>query len=92
MTDIRKNEQAHRYELTVDGEVVGFSDYRQDVDNVVELPHTVVDPAHGGKGYAGELTRFALDDIRALGARVVPSCSYVARYIEKHDEYRDLLA
>lgn len=92
MSEIRNNEDANRYELLVDDEVVGYLDYRRNVDNVIDMPHTVVDPAHGGKGYAAQLTKHALDDAREMGASVVPSCSYVAAYIEKNEEYRDLLA
>jgi uncharacterized protein len=91
MSDIRNNEAAGRYELLVDGEVIGFLDYRRRADDVIEMPHTVVDPEHGGKGYAADLTQRALDDARELGASVLPSCSYVARYIEKHPEYQHLL-
>ena len=90
MTEIRKNEERSRYELLVEGEVVGYLSYVAGED-AIDLPHTVVDPAHGGKGYAGELVRHGLDDIRGQGKKVIPTCSYVAGYIQKHPEYEDLL-
>ena len=34
----------------------------------------------------------ALDDARSRGLMVVPSCDYVASYIDKHPAYADLLA
>jgi predicted GNAT family acetyltransferase len=80
-----------RYEAVVDGEVVAFADYEARED-VVVLPHTVTKPALRGRGFAGHVVRFALDDIRASGRRVVPSCWYVARFIDEHPEYADLLA
>ena len=37
------------------------------------------------------LVRTALDSARAAGRRVVPQCSYVARFIAKHPEYQLLV-
>ena len=81
----------HRYELRSGDEVVGFLVYRLG-DGVITLVHTEVDPAHSGQGHAATLARGALDDARSRGLAVVPSCPYVASYIEKHPEYADLVA
>ena len=80
----------HRYELRSGDEVVGFIAYRLG-DGVITLVHTEVDPAHSGQGHAATLARGALDDARSRGLRVVPSCPYVASYVEKHAEYADLV-
>jgi len=82
---------ARRYELRSGEEVVGFVDYRLAGD-VITLVHTEVDPAHSGRGHAATLARGALDDARSRGLAVVPSCPYVASYIDKHPEYADLVA
>ena len=79
-----------RYELTSGEEVIGFIDYRLHGD-VITMVHTEVDEAHSGQGHAGTLARSALDDARSRGLTVVPSCPYVASYIEKHPEYADLV-
>ena len=34
--------------------------------------------------------RFALDDVREQGKRIVPICPFVHSYIEKHPEYQDI--
>ena len=80
----------HRYELRSGDEVVGLLAYRLG-DGVITLVHTEVDPAHSGQGHAATLARGALDDARSRGLRVVPSCSYVASYVDKHAEYADLV-
>jgi len=36
--------------------------------------------------------RGALEQARASGHRIVPSCSFVAAWVERHAEARDLLA
>jgi predicted GNAT family acetyltransferase len=87
-----------RYELhaatdaqSADGELVGLIDYHLG-GNVITLIHTEVLPAFNGQGHASTLARSALDDARARGLSVVPSCPYVAAYIGKHPEYADLVA
>jgi predicted GNAT family acetyltransferase len=90
-TDVRDNPDEHRYELIVDGKLVGIADYHRR-GGVVVLPHTVIDPAHRGQGYAAVLVRGALDDCRRRGERVDPRCWYVAGFLDDHAEYRDLRA
>ncbi|MEO9220478.1 MAG: GNAT family N-acetyltransferase, partial [Mycobacteriaceae bacterium] len=80
-----------RFELRVDGELVGFADYQLQGDRMV-LPHTEIDPASGGRGLGGVLVRAALDDVRAQGLKAVPACSFVDHYITRNPEYADLRA
>lgn len=87
---IEKDSAAGRFQLVVDGVVAGFADYR-DADGVREFPHTVVSPEYGGRGLAGRLTAAALDSTRSDGLTVLPSCSYVAAFIDSHPEYSDLV-
>jgi predicted GNAT family acetyltransferase len=51
-----------------------------------------VDPAHGGKGFGQQLVAFALADARETGAKVTPTCPFIAKYIERHPDVQDLLA
>lgn len=80
----------HRYELRSADELIGIVAYHLDGD-AITLVHTEVDPAHEGQGHAATLAGGALDDARSRGLRVVPSCPYIASYVEKHPEYADLL-
>ena len=90
MTKLRHNPESLRYEAWMDDRLVGFADYTVDRD-VVTMPHTEVDPAFGGRGIGAEIVRFALDDIRAAGRTVVPACPFVARWIERHPAYQDMV-
>jgi predicted GNAT family acetyltransferase len=87
---VRRNDERSRYELLRDGQVVGVADYRESGDQVV-MPHTVIDPSLRGQGLGDVLVRAALDDLRGSGRAVVPTCWFVAEFIEGHPEYRDLL-
>lgn len=80
-----------RYELTVGGELAGFVEYRER-GGALDLVHTKVLPAYEGRGLAGRLAQFALDEARRQGVQVVPSCSYIARYVERRPQLRDLVA
>jgi len=90
-TTVRVAPERSRYEILVDGEVVGIADYHDDGETRV-FPHTYVDPAWRGRGLAEELVRYALDDVRASGLRIVPACWYVAQFVGAHPEYADLTA
>lgn len=90
--ELRRNDQAGRYELVdADGKVLALTEFEVDDDHVV-MPHTESDPAYKGQGLAGQVVKFALDDIRASGRTVVATCEYVQHYLESHDEYHDLVA
>lgn len=75
-----------RFEIRVDGELAGFTEYRLRPDRIV-FPHTEVDDRFHGRGLAARLVRFALDSSRERGPWVTPLCPYVAGYIRRHREY-----
>jgi predicted GNAT family acetyltransferase len=85
------NQQLHRYEIFIGDEKVGHADYSQ-LPGELHFVHTEVDPAHQGKNLAAILMREAIADVRAEGkAKIVPVCSYVVRYMERHPDTHDLL-
>ena len=79
-----------RYEIHVDGELAGFLDYR-DHDGAIEMYHTATEPQYGGRGLASRLVEFALTDARAAGLKVLPTCPFVSGFIDKHEDFSDLL-
>ncbi|HEV3135205.1 MAG TPA: GNAT family N-acetyltransferase [Acidimicrobiia bacterium] len=88
--EVHHNGPRSRYEITVDGRVVGFAEYSTHGDTVV-FPHTEIERSMRNRGLGAELVRAALDDVRARGGTVVPHCWYVAEFIDQHTEYADLL-
>lgn len=87
---VRDNQAAQRYEVDVDG-AVAVLEYERE-DGRIDLIHTEVPPALGGRGIAARLAHTALEDAQAAGLKVIPSCSYVASYIRRHPEYLPLVA
>lgn len=89
-TEVRDAPGQHRYEVHVDGALAGFAEYEQR-DGTVVFTHTEVDDAHEGQGVGSALARQALDDVRARGLTVVPQCPFIAGWIDRHDDYRELV-
>ncbi|MFQ6147814.1 GNAT family N-acetyltransferase [Streptomyces seoulensis] len=86
---VERRDDRHRYEILVDGERAGLTAYRDRGEQRV-FHHTEVDDAYAGRGLAGRLVGEALADVRAQGKRIVPVCSYVAKYLTEHDEFADI--
>jgi predicted GNAT family acetyltransferase len=92
-TSLEHDAAAHQYRLMKDGAVVSLADYRPlDDGTTLVFHHTLTPPAHRGNGYAAMLIGQALDDVRAAGHRVVPTCWFVEEFIGQHPEYADLRA
>ncbi len=89
MLEIVHNQHAHRFETTVDN-TTAYISYLDNGDIII-FNHTIVPSEIGGRGIAGELTKYALAYAREHGKKIVPACSYVASYVQKHPEYTDLV-
>lgn len=89
--EIHVREDRKRIELPLEGGTATL-DYDEAGEGVVDFRSTVVPPELRGQGAGGRLVRQALDWARREGYRVIPTCSFVESYIEKHPEHRDLVA
>ena len=63
----------------------------EDEGAVRDLRSTVVAPDRSGRGIGSAIVRFALEDSRARGLSIRPTCWFVRGYVERHPEYADLL-
>jgi predicted GNAT family acetyltransferase len=88
---VQHNTEAGRYEIRDGERVLGLAAYERRGDTVV-FTHTEVDPDVGESGLGSTLVRAALDDVRSRGEKVVPLCSFVRGWIERHPDYADLVA
>lgn len=87
--NISHNEQGKRFETTIDGQT-GYISYQERGDKLV-YDHTIVPQELGGRGVGSALVKEALNHARENNKKVVPQCSFVASYIDKHPDYQDLL-
>jgi hypothetical protein len=80
------NPDERRYELFLNGERIGFTDYRAD-DGRILFTYIEVDPALQGQGFASHLTKAALDDARDKGLQISARCPFIVDFLETHPEY-----
>ena len=86
---IHDNKQLSRYELQVDDKIA-FVSYTR-APGVITFVHTEVPRELSGRGLGTALARGVLDIARANGDKVLPRCPFIAAYMRKHQETRDLL-
>lgn len=86
--DVVHESEKNRFAVHTEGETAVLN-YRLSEHEVV-FTHTGVPSALEGRGIGSRLVRAGLDWARAQGLRVVPMCSFVIGYIERHQEYADL--
>lgn len=84
---VRHNAAAQRYELDTD-HGVAIAVYREQGDRAI-FTHTEVPPEDEGKGIGSQLVRAALDDTHRRGFKIVPACSFVVAFVQRHPEFAD---
>ena len=89
-SDVRHDEAGCRFEIEEEG-AAGFLTYMLQEGRIV-FTHTIVPPELEGRGIGSRIVKAGLDHARAEGLKVVPQCSFVRGFIERHEEYRDLVA
>jgi len=90
MTDTVTHDAARRrYELATPAGTA-FAVYHLDGE-VAVVTHSEVPAALWGRGTGSTLVRGMLDSMRAEGRKLRPRCSFVAAYVQRHPEYRDLV-
>lgn len=87
---IRHNPAAMRFEAIVDG-MLCRADYRMHGDTMM-LVHTEVPQRLEGRGIASALVKAAFAYAREQGMDVLPVCSYVRAWAQRHPEVEPLLA
>ena len=90
-TEVTNNTESSRFEITVDGAMAGYAQYRQAPKQQRAFLHTEVDPAYRGQGLGGTLIRSALDSTREAGFGVLPYCPAFQGVIAKSPEYLELV-
>ena len=88
--NLRDNTAQSRYEMEVGGDLV-FARYRRE-GKVVHLLHVEAAPQLRGTGAAGKFMKALLDEFREQGMKVIPVCGYAAGWLDRHEDYQDLLA
>ena len=78
-----------RYEMDEQG-LTSWADYRRDGQRLI-VDHVETPPALRGSGSAGRLMTALAADARAKSLTIVPLCSYAAAWLDRSEEFRDLV-
>ena len=90
---VEDNPEESRYEAWLGDRMVGIAEYElPDESGPITFVHTEVLPGAEGMGVGRGLARAALDDVRARGLRLIPECEFIAGFLKRHPEDRDLVA
>lgn len=76
------DQAAHQFEVVLDGHRAYLS-YMDLGKQTMDIYRTFVPNSFRGKGVAALLTEAALQYAQSIGYTVIPSCSYVERYMER---------
>jgi predicted GNAT family acetyltransferase len=81
-----------RFELVMDGELLGFCDYEpRRLPVRLVFPHVEINPLYRGIGLATRLVRAAAEDVRARGGLIDPVCTFAVAFFKSHPEFSDVL-
>ncbi len=83
------NIEKKRYEFKIDG-YTPIIEYIKAKDKIY-LTHTEVPNELAGRGIGTALVRAALEDVKAKGLTLVPLCPFVALYIKRNPEWKELV-
>jgi len=89
--DLQHDETAGKYYVLVDGQEAHVT-YEKVSDRTFDLHHTFVPEELRGQSIAQEMVGKVLDDIKAKGNDFIPSCPFIEAYVEKHPQYREIVA
>jgi predicted GNAT family acetyltransferase len=87
---VTHNEAESRFETFVQGEL-SVCDYQLQGSRMI-FTHTYVPTTLRGRGIAQKLVTTALEHAKENNLKVVPACSYVDVFIQRHRDYQPLLA
>ncbi|MBB2496075.1 GNAT family N-acetyltransferase [Aquipseudomonas ullengensis] len=79
---IRHDQSGHQFEAVIDGHRAYLA-YMDLGKQTLDIYRTFVPNALRGRGIAAALTEEALAYAEGMGYSVIPSCSYVERYMER---------
>jgi predicted GNAT family acetyltransferase len=87
---VEQDPARERYDLFDGEQFIGFVGYSAEY-GIVDLQHTIIKEEYSRRGYARALVTIVLERIWARGEKIIPTCSYVAQYLQRFPQYKVLL-
>ncbi|MBO0476568.1 N-acetyltransferase [Vagococcus sp. DIV0080] len=83
--------EKERVFLEEEGKIVAEINWVFLEEKVIDVNRTFVDESQRGKGLAEKLVLAVIEIAKKEELKIVPSCSYVENYFNKHEELSSLL-
>ncbi len=83
------NPSAHRFEIQL-GDQIALSAYRLE-GKTIKFYHVEVPEEFEMQGIGNLLAKASLDFAREKSYQAVPACPFIAAYLRRHAEYRNLV-
>lgn len=87
---IQNDTANHRFFAELPGGNKALLEYNMPQPDTIEFTHTFVSESYRKRGVATELVKQALEYAQDEGYRVIPTCPFVANYIDQHSQYESL--
>jgi predicted GNAT family acetyltransferase len=87
--EVKHDKPNQRFFIEVEGQEV-YTAYSLD-NNVMDIYTTYTPPNLRGRGLAEKVVRSAMEFAKENHLYIIPSCSYVAVYLQRHPEYNHLI-
>ncbi len=88
--EIKHDKENQRFYTIVEGREA-YLQYLKIDSASLDYYKTYVPSELRGKGIAGEIVESALNYARENNLKIVPTCSYVETFIERHPDFNDLV-
>lgn len=88
--EVKHDRENHMFVAHIDGKEA-YLRYLLVGSGTADFIKTYVPYELRGRGIAGKVVEAALKYAKENQLKVIPSCSYVETYIERHKEYADLV-
>jgi predicted GNAT family acetyltransferase len=90
--EVRDNKQEQRFEMNLGDGKKAFIQYAVVSDGVVDLIHTEVPEEFEGMGIGSKLVKATFDILQKENLQMIPTCRFVAVYLQRHPAYQSLTA
>lgn len=87
--EVVDNASKSQYEARIENAIAKI-EYKKE-EGKIYLTHTEVPQSLAGKGIASKLLSKVLEDIERKELKLIPLCSFVASYLQRHPEWNKLV-
>ncbi len=88
--EVKHDKENERFVAEVEGQKAYLS--YNILNDKIDFSSTFTPPELRGNGIAKIIVEYAFNYAKANKLKVIPTCSYVRAFVERNDNYKDLLA